>query len=193
MFLMSHQGRSTKDKIETVDWILTLNEILRMDWMKYLKIEPGMNEIRKNRLNEILKFSQNLTFHPVHTYLLRMRGYQFALRSRLLAAAMGQKVPLIRSKQVDYKVWVLDKAIRFERGSREETSPSVLLFKRIALSVLKTYINFCNPKRGTFAGLTLLRDWGVLFANIFSLGLRECDSPTESLGMETLALDVLVG
>ena len=33
----------------------------------------------------------------------------------------------------------------------------------------------------------------MLFANIFSLGLRECDSPTESLGMETLALDVLVG
>ena len=45
--------------------------------MKYLKIERGMNEILKNRLNEILNFSQNMTFHPVHTYLLRMCGYQF--------------------------------------------------------------------------------------------------------------------
>ena len=33
-------------------------------------------EILENRLNEILPF------HPVHTYLLRMRGYQFG--------AMGQ-------------------------------------------------------------------------------------------------------
>ena len=91
---MSRQGRSTKDKIETVNWILTLNEILTMDLMKYLKIEPGMNEILKNRLNEILNFSQNMTFHPVHTYLLRMRGYQFCLRSRLLAA-VGDQLSLI--------------------------------------------------------------------------------------------------
>ena len=41
-----------------------------------------MNEILKNRLNEILNFATNMTFHPVHTYLLRMRDYQFCLRSR---------------------------------------------------------------------------------------------------------------
>ena len=88
---MSRQGRSTKDKIETVDWILTLNEVLTMDRMKYLKIELGMNEMLKNRLNEILNFSQNMTFHPVHTYLPCMRCYQFCPLQPPLGSCYGPK------------------------------------------------------------------------------------------------------
>ena len=49
-----------------------------------------MNEILKNRLNEILNFARNMTFHPIHTNLLRMRGYQFCPLQPPLAAATGQ-------------------------------------------------------------------------------------------------------
>ena len=66
--------------------------------MKYLKIEPGMNEILKNRLNEILNFSENMNFHAVYTYLLRMRGYQFCPPQRPLG---GQQIGLYKFIECD--------------------------------------------------------------------------------------------